>query len=515
MKSRVYMKLKHNHYKTNIQKSIFYVSMLFVFIFFYRISSLTPLAGDDWGYAVNGIQGHPFKMAFDFYFSWSGRFFSELYGFLIAPNKALWNALNAVLFTSIYYHALKISKMDNSIFANVLLLFLMLSVKDELRMETYTWLMGTTYVIPLALSLFYFNQMIKTLEIGLKMKVLPIVIQSIVLFYIGLTMENIAVVMILANLCFILYSYLKYREIPVYLYHYLFMSLLSLTLLRLSPGASARLLRDHQDWLNYSIIDQIMINFPNFIRFTFIEHRYLVLVFSGLNIVLIFKQIFLKRRISIVEILLIAIFGIASLSSISLTLSQFFQHPFILELSNYRSSFHLFFWPLFILAVFTNMLTLSENNRNITLFFILLAGLANGVMMASPIFGYRSSLYTVYFMIIASLIIFGSLKIKWLNGLLILPLLFLVIRSANGLHEKYKLVESVHEIRMGEITYYKKNPEVKEAWLIRYPIFSIHSGDVEENDLYHMEVFKEYYGLNQAVKLIFYYPEKGYGNLHE
>ena len=509
------MELKHKFYKSNVQKGIFYISMLFVFIFFYRISSLTPLAGDDWGYAVNGMQGHPFKMAFDFYFSWSGRFFSELYGFLITPHKALWNVLNAALFTSIYYHALKISKMDKSISANVLLLFLMLSVKDELRMETYTWLMGTTYVIPLALSFFYFNQLIKTLENGLKMKLLPIVIQSIVLFYIGLTMENIAVVMILANLCFILYAYLKYREIPVYLYHYLFMSILSFTLLRLSPGASARLLRDHQDWMNYSIIDQVMINYPNFIRFTFIEHRYLVLVFSGLNILLVFKQIFLKRSVSIVDGMLIAIFTFASLSSISLTLSQFIQQPFIIELSNYQSTFHLFFWPLFILAVFTNILSLSENERNLTLFFILLAGLANGVMMASPIFGYRSSLYTVYFMIIASLIIFGSLRIKWLNGLLILPLLFLVIRSANGLHEKYELVASVHEIRMGEITYYKNNPEVKEAWLIRYPIFSIHSGDIEENDPYHMEVFKEYYGLNPDVKLIFYYPEDGYDHLFD
>ena len=509
------MELKHKFNKMNVSKSIFYLSMLFVFVFFYRISSLTPLAGDDWGYAINGMQGNPFKMAIDFYFSWSGRFFSELYGFLITPNKVLWNGLNAALFTSIYYHALKICKMEKSISANVLLLFLMLSVKDELRMETYTWLMGTTYVIPLALSLFYFNQLIKTLENGLKMKLLPIIIQTFVLFYIGLTMENIAVVMILANLCFILYTYLKYREIPVYLYHFLFVSILSFALLRLSPGANARLLRDHQEWLNYSIIDQVIINYPNFIRFTFIEHRYLVLVFSGLNVLLIFKQLIIRRKVNIVDVVLIVIFSLSCLSSISLTLSQFIQHPFVLELSSYQSLFHLVFWPLFILAVFTNILSLPENDRNLALFFILLAGLSNGVMMASPIYGFRSSLYTVYFMIIASLIIFGSLKIKWLNGFLLLPLLFLVIRSTNGLHEKYELVASVHEIRMGEITYYKNNPDVMEAWLIRYPIFSIHSGDIEENDPYHMEVFKEYYGLNQAVKLIFYYPENGYDHLFD
>ena len=32
----------------------------------------------------------------------------------------------------------------------------MLSVDDNLRMETYSWIMGTTYIIPLFLSLLYF-----------------------------------------------------------------------------------------------------------------------------------------------------------------------------------------------------------------------------------------------------------------------------------------------------------------------------------------------------------------------
>lgn len=506
------------HNKSRNQKIIqifFYLSLIFVFAFFYRISSLTPLAGDDWGYAINGMHGQPFKMAFDFYFSWSGRFFSELYGFLVTPHKAFWNILNALLFTSIFYNSLKISRMDKSIVGMLLLLFLMFSVKDELRMETYTWLMGTTYVIPLALSLFYFNRLIHTLKNGLKLKPLYVVLHTLILFYIGLTMENIAVVMVFANICLILYSYVKYREIPIYLYNFLFISILSFVLLRLSPGASARLIRDHQDWLNLSIFDQILINYPNFIRFTFIEHRYLVLVFSGLNILLTLKQLLKSDKNRFLNISLLIIFVVSSFISISLTLSNYLELAVMSDLVDYKSLINLVFWPIFILAIFTNILSLENGDKEQVLFFILLAGLSNGVMMASPIFGFRSSLYTVYFMIIASLVLLKSLAWKWLNWLILIPLFVLLTRATFGLNAKYKLVERVHEIRLGEITYYRDNPDVKEAWLIRYPIYSIHSGDIEKDDPYHMQVFKEYYELNQDVKLIFYYPENGYDDLYE
>jgi hypothetical protein len=328
-------------------------------------------------------------------------------------------------------------------------------------------------------------------------------------------MENIAVVMIFANICLILYSYIKYREIPIYLYNFLFISILSFVLLRLSPGASARLIRDHQDWLNLSIFDQILINYPNFIRFTFIEHRYLVLVFSGLNILLTLKQLLKSDKNRFLNISLLIIFVVSSFISISLTLSNYFELAIMPDLVDYKSLINLVFWPIFILAIFTNILSLENSDRVRVIFLILLAGLSNGVMMASPIFGFRSSLYTVYFMIIASLILLKSLDWKWLNWFILIPLFILLARASLGLNAKYELVARVHEIRLGEITYYRDNPDVKEAWLIRYPIFTIHSGDIEQDDPYHMEVFKEYYGLNQDILLIFYYPEKGYDHLYE
>ena len=66
------------------------------------MSYQTPLAGDDWGYALNGASGNPVAMALAFYGSWSGRFFSELWGMIIPAHKYLWNIINPLLFMGIF-----------------------------------------------------------------------------------------------------------------------------------------------------------------------------------------------------------------------------------------------------------------------------------------------------------------------------------------------------------------------------------------------------------------------------
>jgi len=141
---------------------------------------------------------------------------------------------------------------------------------------------------------------------------------------------------------------------------------------------------------------------------------------------------------------------------------------------------------------------------------VLLAGISNGVMMLSPIFGYRSSLYTVYYLIVTCAIIYSSLDQKVFSKLLILPLLVLCFSTSKQLLYKYNLVQSVHNIRLSQIQYYLDNPDIKDIWLIRYPIFTIHGGDIEADDTYHMEVFKEFYGLADDTTLNFYFPEEGY-----
>lgn len=472
---------------------------LYVFILFFIISVWSPLAGDDWGYAVNGLHENPLVLAFQFYQSWSGRFFSELYGFLVTPHKFIWNLLNPALFTLIYITIQKIIKPRYPWLTALLLLVWMISVKDELRMETYTWLMGTTYVIPLALSLVFWSNTFLLKDMKLSYTWLQRIIFSLILFWIGLTMENVAAVMILWLVIIVLYVKFKEGKWDITWIFFLSISILSFLLLRLSPGASLRLIRDHAQWAQMGLWNQLKTQYPLFIQHTYLDSKVFWLSFTLIFAWVIFQLKFKHRWFGL------ALLTPAILSSVSLTLSSrfnidlgFFTDP--------SSLFNAFYWWIYSVYLFYTLSKLQSEDSRKAIFFLLGAGVSNGVMMLSPIFGFRSSLFTLYYLFVVGLILLNTLTLKNSKTILSVGFTILIIVYSNQLITKYKLVHTTDQIRQEQIAYYKDHPDEKEAWLIRYPIYTIHSGDVEEWDTYHMEVFKSYYGLNQEVHLIFYYP---------
>lgn len=92
--------------------------------------------------------------------------------------------------------------------------------------------------------------------------------------------------------------------------------------------------------------------------------------------------------------------------------------------------------------------------------------------------------------------------------ILFVLLLFLTCNKTIDYIKRYRLVSEANLTRQAEIQYYIDHPDVKEAWITRYPIDTIHSIDIEADDTYHLETFKEYFGLPQdADKIIFYYKD--------
>ena len=128
------------------------------------------------------------------------------------------------------------------------------------------------------------------------------------------------------------------------------------------------------------------------------------------------------------------------------------------------------------------------------------------VMLYSPIFGSRSSLYFVYYMFAVIMLLLSSSNVVeiYLDKVLcVIMVLFVCLRAKQWL-TKYQLVHQTQLIRESEIQYYKEHPK-EEAWICRMPPYSVHGSDVEEGDTYHFDTFKEYYGLNPSQKIIFYW----------
>ncbi len=71
----------------------------------------------------------------------------------------------------------------------------------------------------------------------------------------------------------------------------------------------------------------------------------------------------------------------------------------------------------------------------------------------------------------------------------------------------YQKIHAIDMKRQAQIAYYQVRPDTKEAYILGYPSMSVHSADIQEDDLFHLEYFKKYYYLNEDLQLHFYYLE--------
>lgn len=468
------------------------IASIFIFLLFLYMTCKTPLAGDDWGYALNGIQSNPFQMAIEFYNSWSGRFFSELWGFLIAPNKFLWNIINPILFTGIFILMyLLIKNNRNSLLIILLLIAGIFTVSADLRMETYSWIMGTTYVIPLFLALLYFY----LIFISKNNSILKRILSNACLFIIGLMMENIAATMILAVIVLNIKYYIEHKKISFDLIINLIISVISFTIMRLSPGSTARLLRDHAEWSELSFWKKFASSYDNFLFQTFIKNKFTIGIFSLSLIVL---MLFSKKNVN-------AIYRIISIIISLLCVFSLFSYLLLgkANIFNDQSSwFGFFFWPIFITNSFATLLVGCQDNFK-SIFFLLLAGASAFAMCFSPLYEARSSLYLVYFSLVVSSLVFSEVDINRVIKYFCYTLfIILICIKVSDFCYKYYLVGKAQAERLEVIKYYQEHPEDKEVWIDRFPIYTVHGADIEPDDTYHLETFRDYYKLPQDYKNI-------------
>lgn len=471
-----------------LKKNWFILCMGLFFLFFLYISRYAPVVGDDWGYAVGGRYNNPIIKACQNYMSWSGRFLSELWGFAIAPHKKLWNILNASIFTAIYYYLFKLSKNKNHpVLIACISALLILSVSNRLRMQTYTWIMGTTYVIPLLLYFIYLSLLYKYINEN-KTSSLAFVVMCLLNFMIPLFMENAAAMLVGGNVLVLIYLYFKDKSKLKSLLVLLVLSSIATCIIKFSPGALYRMNRDHEAFNELSFFAKVSENWPSFISMTFTNNTWIICALALCTSVLALQSTFSKVEKRVV-------IGIQILSILPL----FISIPLVFSSMIYI----LFTASLFY--VYSKGIQ-EENRKWFVIFLLFLAGGANIVMLISPIFDSRSSIYTVYCFI---LVILNVLECIQINKQVKTSLLVLSFACVCFYSVKYiRLYQLVHQItikRESEIAYYVVRPDTTEAYIIAYPDESIHSGNAEPDDTYHMQTFKEYYYLNEDMTVRFYY----------
>ena len=369
-------------------------------------------------------------------------------------------------------------------------------------METYTWVMGDTYVIPLMLSIWYFviiRKMVTTRLISGRLK-FGAYFTNILLFVGGMMMENISAIMIVAIIILLIYCFNTRKYLMKYLIINLIFAITAFALMRLSPGSTLRLMRDSSDFAALSIFGKIAVNYSNFLEQTFISNYYTISIFSFILIIYTIKSNVKNTILKAISII-IQLLAIYTLFSFVLG-NSFINDP--------TSLYSYIFWIVYVIDAYLVLFLLSDKNviKERSIFYLTIAGGSALVMLMSPIYGARSSIYLIYYLIVVSLILFDSIKLDYkISMIIFIVLVLLVVTRSYRTIKKYNEMNDRYQIRLQEIEYYKNHPEEKDAWFIRMPIGSVHGSDIEPDDIYHLETFKIFYDLPQEAQNIhFYYP---------
>lgn len=470
---------------------------VFVFWLFSWMTDSISFYGDDWCYLTNSTEP-ALKAAIHYYSTWSGRLFSEMWTYIAVRHKEIYNIVNPVMFLVIFLSVLRLVNPKSKILTSTLLVALMLTVNDSLRMQTYTWCAGSVYIVSLCLIVVLLNVYYTIIRLNSKSRLL-LALSCFLNFYISLTIENSSAM--LAALNVILTIWLFYRKNQNYKWFF-FYSMISITgfiLMRLSPGSTYRLMRDHEAWLKLNIFEQIVINLPSFISITFFDYRALIFTFTAVLVIFVIQKE-KKKSVKVYASLFYLLYYFLWLGNFLAikTEIQLLDSLFDFNKSYFSLVIYLIYFVIYVLLTFFIMChNMPQEKFEENIFYIVGAGIANGAMLLSPVLGHRTAVFTVYLLFIVLLNLVDSLVInkKIFIGL-ILVLCFIIYKKEQQFEYKYTLASAIDKERLVEIQYYKDNPEITEIWITAMPEYLVHSANIYPDDIVHSDAFKAYFGLN-------------------
>ncbi len=465
---------------------------LIIFIIFLIITTLTPIAGDDWGNYLEGTLGirHMIGQAIGMYFDWEGRFISRLLINFLTYYKVLWNIINSLLITSIIYLIVQItnskSKKQSLLFAILIVLLMNIHTFGQV----VTWLAGNiTYLFVIPLLLFYFNYILHH-QNNNKKTIIALTFLNIIM---TMFVEHMAVILVTGNILILLSRYIKTKKIDKEILIYTIASTLGLITMLFSPGSRKRSLTENITFNELNIIEKILYNVPNFIYYTFTVNYTLSIIMTLGNYYLVKRQI-KNKKLRLLSYLYLLIFPI--INSLIYLYSSLLNKDIIVHNNIIVILYFISYILIDLLLVYK---ATKKDKINKTLFFYLLGYGANVIMTVSPTWGYRTSFATYIFLSISYLLIINRYmkETKIINFLAtticILSSIFYITLYTSA---RLQLIENNKNIK----EQLEEDKDVIE--IIKYPNF-VSCNINPEND-YHLQKFKLYYEIpeDKEVKLI-------------
>ena len=452
------------------------------FLFMFLILHWSPIAGDDWIYASEVRYTGVIAQTVYEYLTWSGRVLSEFWGFVFTSRKIIWEVCGSALIALTAWFIVQLCT-KRSLCEYLLSVLLILTVPLMIRTQTMTFAVGfAAYYIPIPLY-FWLLFLLKEYFFEQKEDLLRKVLMGVLCFLIPLHMENMSVLLAFTSFMVCVYAFLRKKDMR-FPFVLLGISFISCIIMFFSPGTPQRLSEEFSQSSTFDLA-RILTNWKPLLYLTMYYWDMLNTVLCAL---LVLKHLQKKDRVSLV---VSAVF----LIHIVLTWMNGFSNMYLDSIW-----FFVYYGALCYSACLE-----GKNLRDILLFLCAGALVTSLIMLLSPSFPERTSVYSMFCMTAFCLLEFDTMDIGPK------PLLTLVLSAgiaAAGVHW-YRIYYSVHLVnivRQSQVEYYRKRPDAGEAWFLAYPRGSVHSANIDsEDDREHIKGFKDYYYLSQDLHLNFYY----------
>lgn len=499
-------------------KKIYFTFALLLGIITFLIAINTPSSGDDWYYELFYRNENIFLKMFERYFTTQPRIFAWITTAFLAGNRWLWNLVLPCVFVGIYGCLVQFAKKEHkkTFMIGLLTFCFIIIVSATTKQSNYFWLSGSTYYLfPSLMLLIYILIVFQILFNKLKIKPILMFIGAVV---IGFFQVNAAVSVFITLFLATVFDYYKHKKInPMFLWG-MIGCLIVLLLSYISPGAQLRMMNDNPEISNMPLWGRFKYAFPEMLRITFIPLAFPIFIYC-LSMSYIGIRSYLQAGYNLVKVgftfanLLITLFYLILILIVFLNLQIPIVQPIFDSLMN-GSYFYSYKTILFTLFAFIIILSPYIFIDDETLRFklsslVLSAAAANFVLVLSPVQDERISIFAMFLLSAAAIMLFSSLNTNLLNDrCLAIFILVLLMSQLGKWSSETKTVRQVTKCRIAEIQGYRESgyPSNTPLQLASYAGI-IQGADVQSGsvgDEGHYKKFVELFNLPSNVTIEVY-----------
>lgn len=474
---------------TKEHKALILVGLLFLIVSF-----LTPLCGDDWGnYYKYESLNEIFKTTFSLYQTWEGRIVSRFLICLFTYNKVIWNILLPVCVIGIIVAINKFSNKDKNYNIFLLSILGLILINNTMFAQTYSWIAGgITYLYPTVIVFTYFSILFTRKK---KETLLTFILLLLINFLSPMFVENIGVALVAGNILYLIYYFILNKKINISAIVFTLVSLVSLLIMLNSPGSASRM-ELSKSFYELSIIERVLYNKYQLMNYTYTRNIFMIC----LMILPIFYNVFSKiksKKIRLITNVIFLIIPILTIINHLMSLVNLKFNPMGLDLEGSLICF--IYWVCFTVLFMLSILfsTMDKENKISTMFMFFIGAISICSLLVTPVFGDRTSFFTVVTFIAVSLKLISYINIKpkryveiglkVMLGIFIVYYLCIFIMVAVFEQQRQKQIKLELTKNNSSITI-KSNP-IPYLW------------NNNPTTDFHVLTFKEYYNIPKEINL--------------